>query len=202
MREVSMFLIACFLILLIGPASTGIALGQQLPATPSSSELRLQEILRNIPAEVERYSNLNGEADPFSGISIPPQEASTSWQSDQERLRENLRLLSPYTVVIVNVKGGSVNGEKRAPEKFKGRLVEVTEEGFTVERKSRWRQGRWNSREFSFDQVESVELTESQKAEGLGLGTWALISVGLGAGIIYLLMYATAGRCPPQGCQG
>ena len=187
MREVSMFLIASFLILLIGPASTGIALGQQLPATPSSSELRLQEILRNIPAEVERYSNLNGEADPFSGISIPPQEASTSWQSDQERLRENLRLLSPYTVVIVNVKGGSVNGEKRAPEKFKGRLVEVTEEGFTVERKSRWRQGRWNSREFSFDQVESVELpAERTRAAKMGIGVGVVLGSVLALGLTFI----------------
>jgi len=189
MREVSMFLIASFLIFQIGPVSTGVVSGQELPATPSSSELRLQEILRNIPAEVERYSSLNGGIVSFSTSVIPSQATSASSQSDKERLRENLRRLPPNTEIKVNLARLRIGGS------VQGRLVEVTDEGFTISVKS-------GLREFSFDQVESVELTESQKAEGLGLGTWALISVGLGAGIIYLLMYATAGRCPPQGCQG
>ena len=198
MREVAMFLIASFLIFQIGPVSTGVVSGQELPATPSSSELRLQEILRNIPAEVERYSSLNGGIVSFSKSVIPSQETSASSQSDKERLRENLRALQPYTVIkVILIEKNQIGG--RSDKSFKGRLVEVREEGFTIESKARWRKGRWNPQDIPFDQVKSIEL-ETVRARStaakVGIGLGVLAGGAIVAGLIVMRMI----YCNEQGC--
>ena len=161
MRAVSMFLIASFMIFQIGPFSTGVVLGQELPATPSSSEHRLQEILRNIPAEVERYSNLNGEADPFSSISIPSKETSTSSQSEKDQLRAQVGLSRPGSPIEVLL----LNGEKH-----KGNLAEVTKEGFSIIIQD------VVERAFTFDEVESVDI-KSKLTGGNKFGL-SILSVG------------------------
>jgi len=187
MREISMFLIASFLIFPIGPVSTGVVSGQELPATASSSELRLQEILRNIPAEVERYSNLNRGIVSFSTSSTPSQATSTSSQSEQNRLRANLRRLGPGTEIRVHLQFRK--SLKSSPVSFvQGRLVEVLDESFTISVKS-------GLREFRFENVVSVELTDSKK-QGLGLGYWALISIGLGISAVLILDYVAGGKAP------